>query len=462
MDRSLFWFRDDLRLHDQPGLLAALQCAETLLVYIMDPHSGLGTASKHWLTHSLIALNESLDDTLNLYEGLCVDTLLRVIQEHKITHVYWNQGVTPKARTQDQELIAALSQQSIFYQLCRPNLLWDFKTHMTQSLEPYKVFTPFYKSCRTRMPCPEQPINFRDIPACKRLVTNDRLTLTTSPLHGAQRPGEREALTCMQNFFSTKIQNYDTQRDYPAKNISSHLSAYVHFGELSIRTLWYTAMQLTSAHPTSVEKFCSELGWREFAYYLLYHFPYLPTENYRKNFNHFPWERNKALLYAWQKGTTGYPLVDAGMRELSQTGSMHNRVRMVTASFLIKNLNIHWHDGRDWFWDTLYDADLASNSMNWQWVAGTGFDASPYIRIFNPTLQAEKFDPDGIYIRHFVPELSALPTPYLFEPWKAPQAVLSQANIQLDITYPRPIIDLSQSRAKALNAYAACQKIEAI
>jgi deoxyribodipyrimidine photo-lyase len=304
---------------------------------------------------------------------------------------------------------------------------------------------------------PETPTNFHPSPACIRLKDKTRIVLDTVPLNGPQLPGELAALECMHHFFASGLKDYKTQRDYPSKKSVSRLAPYLRFGELSVRTLWHRVAQYTQRYPESVETFCSELGWREFAYYLLHHFPYIPTQNHRTYFDHFPWEENPTFLHAWQTGQTGYPLVDAGMRELSQTGSMHNRIRMVVGSFLIKNLNIHWHHGRDWFWEHLYDADLASNSMNWQWVAGTGFDAQPYIRIFNPTLQAEKFDADGTYIRHFIPELRAMPISYLFEPWKAPQGILQNAHVQLGTTYPWPIIDLAQSRARALQAYATCQ-----
>lgn len=457
MNRSLFWFREDLRVQDQPGLLAALQASETFLVYILDPHAALGQASNDWLTHSLAALNEHLDGALNIYEGACVETLLRIIKDHKISKVYWNQGITPTACDQDTALASALCKITVSHHIFQPNLLWDHRTHLTQALEPYKVFTPFYKSCRTRIPCPKEPVAFHPSFECKRVKDTACIALNTVPLKGLQLPGEHAAQECMQQFLASGLKHYNTQRNYPSKNSVSRLAPYLRFGELSVRTLWHAVTQHTQRYPESVETFCSELGWREFAYSLLHHFPSIPTQNYRTYFDHFPWEDNDVFLHAWHAGKTGYPLVDAGMRELAQTGYMHNRVRMVVASFLIKNLNIHWHHGRDWFWEHLYDADLANNSMNWQWVAGTGFDASPYIRIFNPTLQAERFDAEGMYIRHFIPELSAMPTAYLFEPWKAPKDILQHAQVQLGTTYPWPIIELAQSRAKALQAYAACQ-----
>ncbi|PID40457.1 MAG: hypothetical protein CR984_03100 [Proteobacteria bacterium] len=245
--------------------------------------------------------------------------------------------------------------------------------------------------------------------------------------------------------------NYREGRDFPAKNRTSKLSPHLHFGEISPHQIWYTLDSMADSDDTN--HFRSELGWREFSYYLLFHNPGLPKENLREKFNHFPWEKDALKRQAWQKGQTGIPLVDAGMRELWQTGYMHNRVRMVVGSFFVKNLRLHWHDGERWFRDCLVDADLASNAASWQWVAGCGSDAAPYFRIFNPVTQGKKFDPEGKYIRQYVPEISALPNKYLFSPWMAPASVLQAANITLGTTYPQPVVDLQISRELALAAF---------
>ena len=233
----------------------------------------------------------------------------------------------------------------------------------------------------------------------------------------------------------------------------SALSPYLRFGEISPNQVWHAARDLT--HDRNVDHFCSELGWREFSYNLLYHNPELPTKNLQSKFDKFPWDQNEDALKAWQKGHTGIPFVDAGMRELWQTGTMHNRVRMVVGSFLVKNLLLDWRHGERWFWDTLFDADLANNSASWQWVAGCGADAAPYFRIFNPVGQGQKFDPEGDYVRQYIPELAALPNKYLFNPWEAPEEVLADAKVVLGKTYPEPIINLSQTRTSALEAFAS-------
>jgi deoxyribodipyrimidine photo-lyase len=265
------------------------------------------------------------------------------------------------------------------------------------------------------------------------------------------QPGEKGAKNALNAFLSQGIHDYKDGRDRPALKAISRLSPHLHFGDISPRQV-IDALK-TMEDNDNVEHFKREIRWREFSYYLLYHFPGLPTQNLKTNFDQFPWGNNAEFIKRWQQGQTGYPMVDAGMRELWQTGYMHNRVRMITASFLIKNLLVDWRVGAQWFWDCLVDADLASNSASWQWVAGCGTDASPYFRIFNPITQGEKFDPKGEYTRHFVPELKDLPDKYLYRPWEAPEAVLKAAKVSLGTNYPNPIIDVKTSRLKALDAY---------
>lgn len=249
---------------------------------------------------------------------------------------------------------------------------------------------------------------------------------------------------------------YKQQRDIPGESGTSRLSPHFHFGEMSPNQVWYAAIHAVDGDVDNVglDCFLSELGWREFSHYLLFHFPSIPTENFSSKFGHFPWRKDPGSLKAWQQGKTGIPIIDAGMRELWQTGTMHNRVRMVVASFLVKNLLIHWHEGERWFWDCLLDADLAANSASWQWVAGTGADAAPYFRIFNPVLQGQKFDTNGEYVRHFCPELSHLPNKFIHNPWDAPAQILDAAGVELGVDYPAPIADLKGSRQRALDALA--------
>ena len=268
-------------------------------------------------------------------------------------------------------------------------------------------------------------------------------------------PGEAGAQKKLYDFLDDGLLGYKEGRNFPSKKNVSQLSPHIHHGEVSPNQVWYAAKQ--KEDETGIEKdlahFLSELGWREFSYNLLYHFPSLPRENLQKKFDNFPWQKNEVFSEKWKKGFTGYPIVDAGMRELWQTGYMHNRVRMIVGSFLVKNLLLHWHEGEEWFWDCLIDADLASNSASWQWVAGSGADAAPYFRIFNPISQGIKFDPEGEYTKKFLPELKDLPIKYLYSPWEAPTAVLEQANVRLGENYPQPIVDLKESREKALSAF---------
>ena len=254
-------------------------------------------------------------------------------------------------------------------------------------------------------------------------------------------------------FFNHGISNYKEGRNFPQKRNVSRLSPFLRWGQISPNILWYNCEQLSS--DKNVDHFKSELGWREFSYYLLYHFPILPKKNLQKKFDNFPWVQNTNFLNSWQKGKTGYPIVDAGMRELWETGYMHNRVRMIVGSFLVKNLLIDWKQGEEWFWDCLLDADLASNSASWQWVAGSGADAAPYFRIFNPVTQGQKFDKDGEYTKKFVPELKNLPSKYLFNPWETPKDILSDSGIELGKNYPLPIVDIKTSRNMALEAFSS-------
>ena len=276
------------------------------------------------------------------------------------------------------------------------------------------------------------------------------------PIEKVWNIGEKAAHSKLDYFIEYKLDSYKTNRDVPKLSHTSMLSAHLHFGEISPIQVWEavnTTGKLNTKSDSDLEHFLSELIWREFSIYLLYHFENLHKDNFVKKFDNFPWQTNNKLLKAWQQGKTGYPIIDACMRELWQTGYMHNRVRMIVASFLVKNLNIHWHKGRDWFWDCLVDADLANNSASWQWVAGCGADAAPYFRIFNPITQGEKFDKDGEYTKKYLPELKHLPAKYLFKPWQAPDNILKAAKVNLGKDYPLPIVDLPTTREHALRAY---------
>ncbi len=462
---TLFWFRQDLRIADNPGLFEAAQNGTVLPIYILDTEDPkIGSASKWWLHHSLSALNESLDNTLNVYVGRSQNILLEILQKNTIHAVYWNRCYEPWRIANDSLIKAELKNKNIECKSFNGSLLWEPWEVLKKDRTPYKIFTPFYtRGCLQakppRHPLP-QPERLKLVKDPTNPTTLESLSLLPKvgwdkQMRSCWDIGEHAAQARLIEFLEHGLQGYKEDRNYPFKKNVSRLSPHLHFGEISPNQAWYGAqtLGLSQGWTNDNDCFLSELGWREFSHSLLYHFPDLPNKNFQQKFDHFPWVNNPLYVKAWQTGQTGYPIVDAGMRELWQTGYMHNRVRMIVGSFLVKNLLQHWHHGRDWFWDCLVDADLANNSGGWQWIAGSGADASPYFRIFNPVTQGEKFDPDGKYTRLFVPELNSLPNKYLFKPWEAPAGVLDACGIVLGKNYPKPIVDLTVSRNKALEAY---------
>lgn len=461
--RVIHWFRQDLRLKDNPALCHAAQAGDILPIYILDNiHAGayaMGGASRWWLHHSLAALNESLQGKLNLYIGDPEQIIPELIKRHNIRAVYWNRCYEPWRIERDARIKNALKAGGIVAESANGSLLWEPWKLLKEDGTPYKVFTPFYrKGCldmhvREPMGLPSPLRLVQDtlsvpLPALK-LLPSIRWDKQLEPHWNI---GELGAHTRLKDFLDAGITQYKEGRNFPSKPYTSRLSPYLHFGEISPHQLWYNARM--RAPDANIDCFCTELGWREFSYYLLYHFPALPSKNWQVKFDAFPWKEDINMLKSWQKGQTGYPIIDAGMRELWQTGYMHNRVRMIVGSFLVKNLLLDWRQGERWFWDCLVDADLASNSASWQWVAGSGADAAPYFRIFNPITQGEKFDTSGEYTRRFVPELALLPDRYLFKPWKAPQQVLVKAKVTLGDTYPYPVVDIMASRKRALAAFS--------
>lgn len=462
---SIVWFRQDLRMADNPALLEAAQRGQVLAIYIDDDTAPapfkLGSASKVWLYHSLNKLNQSLGGKLNCYQGDAASIIAELAARYQVEHVYWNASFEPWCIAQAEAVVSALTQAEVSWHECHGNYLWHPQAVLKDDGSFYKVFTPYKKRAYT-MP----PRAFVPVPQALGLVkdVDDELDLKSfllpehswhAELIADWQVGEDAAHQRLDEFIEHGLQGYKQGRNCPGQDNVSRLSPHLHFGEISPAQIWAAVIE-TRAWDMPIEDsehFLSEVVWREFSAYLLYHFPQLPDDNFNSKFDAFPWRSHASLLRAWQTGQTGYPLVDAGMRELWQTGYMHNRVRMVVASFLVKNLNTHWHHGRDWFWDCLVDADLANNSASWQWVAGCGADAAPYFRIFNPTTQGEKFDPQGAYTRRWVPELNAMPNKYLYKPWAAPEEILVDAGVVLGQTYPKPIVDLALSRNKALEAY---------
>ena len=462
--RALHWFRQDLRLADNPALRAAAADGEVLCVYVLDDHNAgdaaLGGASRWWLHQSLVALDQSLGGALAVYAGDAREILPALVREHRIDCVHWNRCYEPWRIRRDRDIKTALTEQGARVTSHNGSLLWEpWEVHKKDET-PYKVFTPFYrKGClnamapRAPLPVPAE-LNTISAADGKRL---DSLKLMPripwySGFESVWTPGEAGAHTRLDSVRARELRDYARGRDLPAAETVSRLSPHLQFGELSPNQAWHMALSLPDTDDR--DRFCTELGWREFSHHLLYHWPSLPAENWQPKFNAMPWRDDAALRGAWQAGQTGIPIVDAGMRELWETGYMHNRVRMVVGSFLVKNLLQHWRHGAAWFHDTLVDASLASNSASWQWVAGSGADAAPFFRIFNPVTQGEKFDAEGEYTRKWVPELARMPKKHLFAPWLAPHDVLADAGVTLGVNYPHPIVDLAESRKAALAALA--------
>jgi len=434
---SVVWLRDDLRVADNPALRAAADRGGPVVVlYVLDEVSDgirpLGGASRWWLHLSLERLRESLGGALTVRVGAAADVLPAVVAEAGADAVFWNRRYT-NGRNVDAALKTQLRDSGIEVQSFQSALLFEPWAVTTAEGNPYKVFTPFWKASLERG-VSRAPLDAPDLsPTALRSDTPDyREPHWAGGLRETWTPGEQGALDALEAFAENGLEDYHL-RDQPGVEATSHLSPHLRFGEVSPFQVFHRVEhgRLSGAARANAAKFLSEVGWREFNANILFHFPQLATKNFRSEFDAFGWGTDyDDQLAAWQQGRTGIPLVDAGMRELWHTGYMHNRVRMVAASFLIKNLLIDWRVGEQWFWDTLVDADEASNAGNWQWVAGSGADAAPYFRVFNPELQREKFDPHGDYVRRWVPE------------WKTPD-------------YPAPIVDLKASRAEALAAYEA-------
>lgn len=471
----IYWFRQDLRVADLPGLAAAAATGKPLVAcYILDDVSPgdecMGSASRWWLHHSLAALDKELRASggrLLLRSGSAETVLAALVDETGADTIYCSRQYEPWARELEQQLHDSFSAREISFKRFAGSLLFEPEQVMNKSDAPFKVFTPFWRHCRQR-PEPALPkpapatINWGKAAGSGAALAELQL-LPRQPDWASHwttlwQPGSTGASSKLESFLAGPIENYSEGRNHPEQAATSRLSAHLHFGEISPRAVWHSARSLAAGEPAreeQVDKFLSEMGWREFSHHLLFHFPHLTSQPFKPQFGHFPWQGNPTALLAWQQGQTGYPIVDAGMRELWHTGYMHNRVRMVVASFLTKHLLIHWRAGALWFNDTLVDADLANNSCGWQWVAGSGADASPYFRIFNPVTQGEKFDANGRYVRKWVPELAKLPDRHLHHPWDASPEQLADAGIVLGDSYPLPLVDHKQAREAALAAYGS-------
>lgn len=471
----IVWFRNDLRLADHRALSAAITTgAPVLPLFIHDPEAAgawaPGAASLWWLHHSLASLAATLNDLgtpLVLRHGKTEKVLQSIAAEVGATAIYFSRSYEPWARAQEERIKAQFAGVEIDVKRFAGAMLREPEEVRTKTGDPFKVYTPFWRSLTALGP-PSAPLPApKALPNVAKKVPSDRLTdwklLPTKPdwaggLRDMWQPGEPGAHARLSEFLKTSLAGYSDRRNLPSVDGTSRLSPHLHFGEVSPHICWHrasAAKEKAKIGDAALETFLKELVWREFSYHLLVHWPTLPDQPFRPEFAGFPWDEDKAKLKAWRRGQTGYPIVDAGMRQLWHTGWMHNRVRMIVASFLIKHLLIPWQAGEAWFWDTLVDADLASNAASWQWVAGSGADAAPYFRIFNPITQGEKFDAEAAYVRRWVPEIGKLPDDVIHAPWTASAAVLTKAGVTLGKTYPLPLVDHATARQRALDGYAA-------
>lgn len=433
---TFFWHQEDLRMDQNFALYhAAKEDPYVHPIYILSDRQTLGEASRWWLHHSLESLKKEYNDK-GVSLTLRVGDPQKIFQELGASKVFYNQTFSP--------LEKKVKNGYPF----NGNHLVDIGAFFNQSGRPFEVFTPFYKALLKELEFPHiGEVQLKS----RQTFKSDSLDLLPKKnwiktLEAVWEPGRPSALKRLKAF---EDELYETERDFPAIEGTSRLSPHLHFGEISPFEVW---------EATKSEAYQRQLCWREFGTYFITHFPKTPTQNWREKFDQFPWENDPEALKKWRKGQTGYPIIDAGMRQLWKEGWMHNRVRMIVASFLIKDLFIHWKEGAAWFWDTLVDADLGNNTLGWQWVAGSGPDASPFFRIFNPVLQGEKFDPEGIFVKTYCPELQKLPPKWIHKPWMAPSEVLEHSDIVLGKNYPHPMVDHKEMREKALAAFFIMQR----
>ncbi|WP_394689261.1 cryptochrome/photolyase family protein [Hoeflea sp.] len=466
---AIVWFRNDLRVTDNAALLAASEHKHVLPVFVLESGvnaRAIGGARKWWLHHSLERLSEKLADLgapLLLMSGDPSKLIVDLVETAGASAVYWNRRYDPAVQAHDAGLKHSLRSHNTVVESFAGQLLHEPTRVRTGSDTFYKVYSPFWRAIegdiedRAPASAPDHLTPLPNAPRSEKL--SDWGLLPTKPdwaggLRETWKPGEDGAHERLDAFVSEKVCGYASMRDVPGVESTSRLSPYLANGEITPAQIIHALNASdVDASPKDRTVFRKEVGWREFSYHLLVNQPELPHQNHNSKFDDFPWKDDAAALTAWKQGMTGYPIVDAGMRELWRTGWMHNRVRMVAASFLTKHLMIDWREGESWFWDTLVDADPASNAASWQWVAGSGADAAPYFRVFNPIIQGEKFDPDGDYVRLYVPELANMPSKFIHKPWTAPGDVLAKAGVHLGETYPMPIVDHQQARNRALAAY---------
>ena len=467
----IVWFRNDLRLTDNPALTAAAESGQPVLcLYILDETPDfrpIGPAALWWLEKSLTSLAADLrkmGGQLAVRRGVASSVIDEFIDCTGANAVYWNRAYDHVSVARDASLKSTLKERGLCARSFNASLLnepWEVRR---QDGGDYQIFTSYWRVACSTNPLAAPLPRPRDVVWCVYEADSDQASLRKLPSLasdamsglGKWRPGEGGARERLDDFLPMRLMGYSAGRDDPGSPSTSCLSPHLHFGEIGPRQIAQSiaiSVETGAVTEDAAQGFMRQLGWRDFYHYILFHRPEVLSRNLRSAFDAFPWRDDPAGLEAWKNGRTGYPIVDAGMRELKHTGWMHNRVRMIVGSFLTKHLLIDWRHGEAWFWDRLVDADLANNAGNWQWVAGTGIDAAPYFRVFNPVLQSARHDPEGRYIRRWIPELERLPAAALHEPWKAPPQVLAHAGVRLGQTYPRPIVDHAFARARALDAY---------
>lgn len=461
---SIALFNCDLRIIDNPAFFAAAQNKNILPIFILDEVNlrKIGASSKWFLHHALQSLNDELQKNYSLKlivkKGDSLKILAEIFAQKNIDKIYFNKQLEPLAIKLQNHIIKLAKNHEITAHYFKAQTLFDPSEIKNGSGEFYKVFTPFWNQCLKNSNKIEKTL---PAPKPEKLsahaeIENDDLDLLPKikwykNFEKIWQFNHKKLRQNFTDFLENKIQNYKQARDFPEMESTSKLSPYLHFGMISAREVFNLTAQLP---PSEGQKhFLSELGWREFAHHLLFYFPQFPTKNFREKFDKFPWFSDKKILQKWQKGETGYPIVDAGMKELWATGFMHNRVRMIVASFLIKDLLIDWRVGEEWFWDCLVDADVANNASGWQWVAGSGVDAAPYFRIFNPILQGERFDPEGNYVKKWLPQLKNLPKDIVHRLFEADEKTLKKFGVELGKNYPQPMVDHAKARDMALMLY---------
>ncbi|MSO20121.1 MAG: deoxyribodipyrimidine photo-lyase [Acidobacteria bacterium] len=480
---SIVWFRQDLRLDDNPALTAAARQGPVIPVFLYPGEEenswAPGPTSQWWLNKSLHCLDDELrrlGSRLVICRGPALSALMEICSSLGVRRIFCNRRYEPLAADQDQQTKRSLADAGIGLEFFNSTLLFDPDAVLNQAGEPYKVFTSYWNRCLQLPQSAETSAEPAVLQSPRRWPESIALTDFTPQLEQAWadgldhcwQPGEANTHKMLEQFLHRSIESYITNRDLPGLAGTSRLSPHLHFGEISPRRIWNAVRQVTQSPAQrdtgllqSAEALLRQLIWREFAYYILHHFPLSAEQPSHHEFRKFPWRKDERSLRAWQNGLTGYPMVDAGMRELLYTGWMHNRVRMIVASFLTKHLLISWQTGARWFWERLVDADLANNTFGWQWAAGCGHDAAPYFRIFNPVIQGQKFDPQGTYVRRWIPELAGVPDKWIHQPWVVPGTVLESAGVKLGRDYPRPIVDHTEARARALSALAFVQEMRA-